>query len=322
MRQHVFGPLGMSHSHPTRAAARMDGAAYGYSRWFGSFWQQTEVPAPTTGMPSSTMYSSANDLGQELLMLLDEGSFEGRRVLQPESVRTMLTPAIRIDESKMYAMGWFTRPLVESVPVGAGGAGLPLLAEHQGEWGNSHTYLAMVPSSRLGVALVINANDTSAPSWLKAIDTNILRILHGQEPVPAVVHEDWLQRYSWVVALVLLLVELMRLWLVLRVLFPKSLQKPGKLRLWTVGLGALALDAFSLWLCFIYAPAKFDTGLAVIVRQFPDVGVMLAPVLGLALIWSLPRTVWLLVWSRSSPPPTDLDRSNSSQMSGRPVPPR
>ncbi|WP_411375718.1 serine hydrolase domain-containing protein [Arthrobacter sp. MPF02] len=87
MRQHVFEPLGMSHSHPTRAAARADGAAYGYSRWFGSFWQQTEVPAPTTGMPSSTMYASANDLGQELLMLLDGGSLDGRIILQPDSVR-------------------------------------------------------------------------------------------------------------------------------------------------------------------------------------------------------------------------------------------
>lgn len=50
-----------------------------------------------------------------------------------------------------------------------------------------------------------------------------------------------------------------------------------------MGLAALALDGFALWLCFIYAPAKSDTNLAVIVLQFPDVGVMLVPVLALAL---------------------------------------
>ncbi|GAB5080423.1 hypothetical protein ARTHROSP310_35700 [Arthrobacter sp. AD-310] len=307
MREHVFGPLDMAHSHPNRAAARADGAAAGYSRWFGSFWRPTEVPAPSTGMPSSTMYSSANDLGRELAMLLGDGSIPGGpRMLQPGSVRTMLTPGVRVDGSKMYAMGWFTRPLEESLPAGSGGArpggsgsGLPLLAEHQGEWGNSHTYLAMVPSSGLGVALVINANDTSAPSRLKSIDTNILRILHGQEPVPAVVHEDWLQRYSWAVALVLLVTELLSLWLALRVLFPRPPGRYGRLRLLSVGVGALVLDAFALWLCLSYAPAKFDTGLEVIIRQFPDVGVMLVPVLGLALLWSLPRTVWLLAWHRS-----------------------
>ena len=305
MRQHVFEPLGMDHSHSTRADARADGAAAGHSLWFGTFWQQTEVPAPTSGMPSSTMYSSANDLGQELIMLLNEGQYRDHRILQPDSVKTMLEPGVQVDGSKMYAMGWFTRPLVESVRPGdqVDERELPLLAEHQGEWGNSHTYLAMVPSSRLGLALVINANDTSAPSRLKAIDTNILRILHGQAPVPAVVQEDWLQRYSWAVSLALLLAELLSLWLSLRVLLRTrgTSAGGGRLRLLAVGLAGLTLDGLALWLCFIYAPAKFDTGLAVIIRQFPDVGVMLVPVLGLALFWAVPRTVWLLLRLRGHP---------------------
>jgi CubicO group peptidase (beta-lactamase class C family) len=299
MRQHVFEPLDMGHSHANRAAARADGAAAGHSLWFGTFWQQTEVPAPTTGMPSSTMYASANDLGRELSMLLDEGQYRDRHILQPGSVRTMLKPGVRVDGSKMYAMGWFTRPLVESVPAAEAGdnASLPLLAEHQGEWGNSHTYLAMVPDSGLGVALVINGNDTAAPSRLKAIDTNILRILHGHSPVPAVVQEDWLQRYSWAVALGLLVAELLSLWLALRVLFRSggAYDGGGRLPLLAVGLAALALDAFALWLCFIYAPARFDTGLLVIIRQFPDVGVSLVPVLGLAIVCAVPRTACMLL---------------------------
>ena len=72
------------------------------------------------------------------------------------------------------------------------------------------------------------------------------------------------------------------------------------------GVLALVLDGFALWLCFIYAPAKFDTNLAVIVRQFPDVGLTLVPVLALAIIWPVPRTLWLLLttWVRpfSHPP--------------------
>ena len=60
------------------------------------------------------------------------------------------------------------------------------------------------------------------------------------------------------------------------------------------GAAALALDGFALWLCLVYAPSRFDTDLAVIVRQFPDVGVSLVPVLALAVVWPVPRTVWLL----------------------------
>jgi CubicO group peptidase (beta-lactamase class C family) len=304
MEQHVFDPLDMDHSHPTRAAARADNAAAGYSLWFGSFWRQTDVPAPTTGMPSTTMYSSAEDLGHELTALLDGGRYAEARILLPESVKTMFEPRVQVDGSKGYAMGWFTRPLVESADPAArpgADADLPLLLEHQGEWANSHTYLAMVPDSRLGVALVINGNDTSAPSRLKAIDTNVLRILHGQAPVPTVVQEDWLQRYSWAVSLALLLAELLSLWLALSLLLRRRAAVRKRWPLGALEVGALALDGFALWLCLIYAPARFDTHLFVIVRQFPDVGVSLVPVLALALLWPIPRTVWLIVKHRTRP---------------------
>lgn len=303
LEEHVFGPLDMVHSHPTRAAAQDDSVAAGYSRWFSSFWLQTDVPAPLAGMPSSTLYASAEDLGNGLAALLDGGRYEGARILEPASVAAMFEPRVQVDGSKGYAMGWFTRPLVESVDPTAETVPeteLPLLLEHQGEWGNSHTYLAMVPASGLGLALVINGNDTAAPSRLKAIDTNILRILHGHSPVPAVIHEDWLQRYSWAVALALLGAEVMSLWLSLRFLL-RGRSAPGRrLAPLAVGTAALALDGFALWLCLAYAPARFDTHLSVIIRQFPDVGVSLVPALALAIIWPIPRTVWLLAQLRAA----------------------
>ncbi|UVJ40542.1 serine hydrolase [Arthrobacter sp. CJ23] len=301
LEQHVFGPLEMTHSHPTRAAALADNAAAGYSLWFGSFWRQTDVPAPTTGMPSSTLYASAEDLGHELTALLDGGRYRDARILQPGSVEAMIEPLVQVEGSKRYAMGWFTRPLVESADPAAPpipDEELPLLLEHQGEWGNSHTYLAMVPSAGLGVALVINGNDTAAPSRLKAIDTNVLRILHGHAPVPAVVFEDWLQRYSWAVAMTLLLAELLSLGLALRFLLRRRATSRKRWIPLACGAAALALDGFALWLCLVYAPARFDTHLFVIIRQFPDVGVSLVPVLVLAILWPIPRTVWLLARMR------------------------
>ncbi|MBO1266644.1 serine hydrolase domain-containing protein [Arthrobacter cavernae] len=304
LEQHVFGPLEMTHTHPTRAAARADNAAAGYSLWFGSFWRQTDVPAPTTGMPSSTLYASAEDLGHQLIALLDGGRYGDTRILQPQSVEAMFEPLVQVEGSKRYAMGWFTRPLFESADPAAQPVPdeeLPLLLEHQGEWGNSHTYLAMVPSAGLGVALVINGNDTAAPSRLKAIDTNLLRILHGQSPVPAVVFEDWLQRYSWAVSLGLLLAELLSLWLVLSVLLRRRAAARKRWAPLVWGAVALALDGFALWLCLSYAPARFDTHLFVIIRQFPDVGVSLVPVLALAILWPIPRTVWLLARLRAGP---------------------
>lgn len=311
LEQHVFGPLEMAHSHSTRAAARADNAAAGYSRWFGSFWLRTDVPVPAAGMPSSTLYASAEDLGHQLTALLDGGQYGDARILQPGSVAAMFEPRVQVDGSKGYAMGWFTRPLFESADPAAPpvpDSALPRLVEHQGEWGNSHTYLAMVPESGLGVALVINGNDTAAPSRLKAIDTNVLRILYGQSPVPAVVFEDWLQRYSWAVAFVLLLAELASLWAALRFLLSRRAAARKRWAPLAWAAVALALDAFALWLCLAYAPARFDTHLFVIIRQFPDVGVSLVPVVALALLWPVPRTVWLLARLRLGSPDTARSR--------------
>ncbi|GAA1114560.1 hypothetical protein GCM10009582_09900 [Arthrobacter flavus] len=301
LEQHVFDPLALDNSHPTRDKARADNAAEGYSLWFGSWWRQTDTPAPTTGMPSSTLYSSAEDLSRQLIALLDDGRYGDTQILQPESIETMFEPRARTSGSTRYAMGWFTRPLVESTDPTAPTPPertLPRLLEHQGEWGNSHTFLAMVPSDGLGLALVINGNDTAAPSRLKAIDSNLLRIIHGQAPVPAVVQEDWLQRSSWAVALGLLLAQLLSLGLTLRLLRRggrAATRTPQTLLAWAAA--ALTLDGFTLWLCLAYAPTQFDTHLFVIIRQFPDVGVSLVPALALAILWPVPRTVWLLLAS-------------------------
>ena len=291
MEENVFGPLAMAHSHTARSAAEADNMAAGHSLWFGSFWRQTDVPAPAAGVPSSTMYASAEDLGRELIALLNKGRTGNGRILRPESVDALLERRTRVDDFTGYAMGWYTLSLSGS--AGPANGALPMV-EHQGEWGNSHTYVAMVPSSGIGFALVINGNDTSAPSRLRAIDANVLRILHGLPPEPAVLEEDWLQRYSWAVALALLLAELLSLFLALAVLRRRSAAARRPWRPLAGAVAALALDAFVLWLCFIYAPARFDTKLPVIVYQFPDVGITLVPALALALTWPFARTIWLL----------------------------
>jgi hypothetical protein len=115
-----------------------------------------------------------------------------------------------------------------------------------------------------------------------------------------VVQEDWLQRYSWAVSIALLLAELLSLWLALRFLVHGRFMAGRPWAPLALGTAALALDGFALWLCLSYAPARFDTHLLVIIRQFPDVGVSLVPVLALAILWPVPRTVWLLAKLRNT----------------------
>ena len=97
-----------------------------------------------------------------------------------------------------------------------------------------------------------------------------------------------------------MLAELLSLWAGLAILFRKR-SHHRRLTL-TFAASALVVDGFALWLCFLYAPARFDTNLVVIIRQFPDVGVFLVPVLALALIWPVPRTAWLFRKARKAAP--------------------
>jgi hypothetical protein len=119
-------------------------------------------------------------------------------------------------------------------------------------------------------------------------------------------------RYSCAAALALLLAELLSLWLALRFLLSRRPALAGNR--WAppaLAAAALALDGFALWLCLIYAPARFDTHLFVIVRQFPDVGVSLVPVLALAILWPVPRTVWLSYGTSLMSSPRRLARKPS-----------
>jgi CubicO group peptidase (beta-lactamase class C family) len=301
VEEQVFAPLGMVHSHTTRTAARADNLATGHALWFSTFWLPTRTPAPTTGMPSISLYASAEDIGRELTALLAGGRYQDRRILRPGSVATLLEPGIRVDAMQEYAMGWFARPLVESVSTTAppaAGAGLPLLLEHQGEWGNTHIYQAMVPDSGLGVALVMNGSDTSAPSRLKAIDRNVLRILHGQAPAPVQLLEDPLQRYGWAAALGLLLAELASLAVSLAVI-RRTRPAAATWRVAVLAAAVLLLDVLIVWLCLVQVPAQFAVPLISIVRQIPDIGITLVPALALAILWPVPRTV--LLFRRRNP---------------------
>lgn len=292
LEQQVFAPLDMAHAHTTRAEAEADGKAAGHSLWYGTFWRQTHVPASTAGMPSTTLYASAEDIGHELAALLNGGRYRDRTVLQPGSVETLLAPAVRVDDVQQYAMGWFARPLAESADPAADsgpGAGLPLLLEHHGEWGNTHIYQGVVPQTGLGVAIVLNASDPNAPSRLKGIDSNVLRILHGQEPVAPRIFEDPLQRYAWAVALALLFAELASLAASLILL--RHPRRP--VLLGGVAVVALAVDAALLWLCLGYVPDRFAVPLVAILRHIPDVGTALVPALVLAVAWPVPRTLLL-----------------------------
>jgi CubicO group peptidase (beta-lactamase class C family) len=116
MQRYVFDPLQMRQATTALADFARKGVLRGH--YVGP--DRVEPAGPrflAVGLPAgSELRASAEDMGNYLIMLLNGGLFHGTRLLQQESVATLLEPAIRFTatmpemgvygEEAAYAMGW------------------------------------------------------------------------------------------------------------------------------------------------------------------------------------------------------------------------
>jgi CubicO group peptidase (beta-lactamase class C family) len=95
VHDHIFAPLGMTHSGfeqplpnsvtPSNGYRASDGKPVGFEIF---------LPAPAGGVSSS-----AADMSRFALALLDGGELDGKRILQPETLAAMWTPQFRANEA-------------------------------------------------------------------------------------------------------------------------------------------------------------------------------------------------------------------------------
>jgi CubicO group peptidase (beta-lactamase class C family) len=300
LADHIYGPLGMTHSHATRDAAHADGLAEGYYAWFGRIWRPTYMTLPRAGGPSATTYSSAEDMGRWVAANLAGGVLGTARILSPSGMGTLHQATARIDDFHGYAMGWQTRPLWEALDPTAGttagdGYRLPLLVEHSGGWPNAHTYVGFVPAQGWGVVLLINAGD-EVTYGLGQVEQNLLRLMAGQDPSVTAPPADAPVSGRYVIVLGLLIAELASLaWAVRVIRRRRARPAPDRSRRATIvfGVVALALDALVVWLYLVYYPDRFDADFLVAIRSAPDAALLVMPALVLALVWAPIRTLML-----------------------------
>ncbi|HVM44902.1 MAG TPA: serine hydrolase domain-containing protein [Candidatus Thermoplasmatota archaeon] len=174
IESHVFAPLGMEHAHATRADAEADGVATGHRYRFGYpvpySWSYTR--AHTGG---GFTYASAGDLAMYAAALLNGGELEGRRVLSAAGVAALHATRVTSpdDATRGYALGWFTGEMDGRRIVYHGGAAPDFLAQ-----------VLLVPEAKLGVVVLMNANDM-LHSRFPNVALSVARMALGGEPEPA-----------------------------------------------------------------------------------------------------------------------------------------
>ncbi len=176
LEDHIFGPLGMAHSHSSRVAARHDDMAVGHLSWFG-----VPIPAPNLSdasgcLASGQLLASAEDMARYLIAHLNGGRCGPAQILSPAGMAELHRPAVdagTLFVKEQYAMGWF----VES-------RGDITLLSHTGMVPDFFTYMALLPEQKRGVVLLLNVDHFTMQLTMAEVGAGLAMLLAGQPPPP------------------------------------------------------------------------------------------------------------------------------------------
>ena len=152
--QSIYQTLGMS-----RTSSRFsdyitrDNRAVGHSKYSGK-WLPDTVRMPDAQAPAASVTSSVNDMAKWLSMLLGEGVFAGRRVLEISALTPVLSPQMRTSATGNYGYGFN----VNTTSAGRRSYG------HSGAFGlGAATAFKIVPSTGLAIVILTNGYPIGVP---------------------------------------------------------------------------------------------------------------------------------------------------------------
>ncbi|WP_407285347.1 serine hydrolase domain-containing protein [Streptomyces sp. BP-8] len=185
----LFGPLRMTHTASVDTTDEMPDHARGYVRAYGTVVPRSHPRWFTAG--GHGVVTTADDLSQWLIAQNNQGvSADGRRIATARTIELTHTPPPASKDSD-YAMGW-----TENRPVGG-----PRMIQHTGQLLTHNSMAALLPDSRIGIAVVTNTGMISgddAPQILQGL----VDLAQGEHPEVA---EPFSMTADWVLAALTLL---------------------------------------------------------------------------------------------------------------------
>ena len=177
VKNHIFGPLEMCHSHTSRDGARRDGLAMGHRFWFGHPVADPDEELAPGSLPSSLLISSAEDLAHYLIAQLSGGRYGGAKVLPPAGIAETQRPAVEANQGVLkghYGMGW----LVDDT-------GPTRVVWHDGVVPDFFAHVALLPERKRGFVLLLNADHFAMVPALGEIGHGVTALLAGRKPAPS-----------------------------------------------------------------------------------------------------------------------------------------
>jgi len=282
IEEHIYSPLEMTHSYTSKAQAEANGMAVGHTYIFGSPRVNADAPYARRHMAAGFLISSAEDLGHYLIAQLNGGRYGEEQVLSPEYVAVMHQPAIETGrEGTSYAFGWY-EVLVEG----------ELSIRHSGNTSNFHSNLALSPTRRWGVAIVMNVTGAAQLAALNEPINEVFRLVSGYEAGQPI--EDPASALLVVEGIVILSAGL---YLVFGTIFYRRHQNKGsQLRLVRHLLIPLGVGLVLVWVILSLVPGIFPSTLSILLVFAPDLAWILLVSAGVILLTMFLR---LVVYLRS-----------------------
>lgn len=277
IEQHIFEPLGMTHSVVV-VGADPPALATGHRPWFGGVRTFAGRDGYRINAPAGGIAASARDMGLYLAMWLSDED----DILSADAKARMLAPSG--EASPLYGLGWSIDPVLGT-------------AYHTGLVPGAETLATLVPSENKAVIVMVNANGGLgfADTWYLIGGTEAQAL--GQ------VHDDngerWGPKGAYLsVALLapMFLLFAVFSWKGRSALRAKRGSRPGKLSLWFPLLAMVGLA----WVLISLLPQAFGGSLATLQLYQPDFAWCLIAAAILAPAWAMFRLA--LAYSRDGDP--------------------
>jgi CubicO group peptidase (beta-lactamase class C family) len=177
IQNHIFNPLGMSHSYTSRAEARQNGLAMGHRHWFSFPFPAPDLPIPHGSLPSGQLISCAEDMAHYLIAHLNGGRYRDVQILSAAGIDELHRGvkeyiAMGISTGK-YGMGWFDIDLGQTKTF-----------SHGGNVPDFSAFMALVPEQKKGIVMLLNADPYGLPPILEEVGMAVTALLAGQQPAP------------------------------------------------------------------------------------------------------------------------------------------
>ena len=217
-----------------------------------------------------------------LLAQSNGGRYHSTSVLSAAGVDELHRPAVSTPKTgTSYAMGWFVGPI----------HGIPAI-HHQGETFNFHANAVLVPESRTGVIVLMNAEnslDLFSAGRMGTIAEGVTSLLEGREPAPR--PSNILSFLAYAALFGLLVLQARAIVRSARALRSGHVRAGRLGPRWRVGV-SLVLSLGWAFLVLVLVPKQLGLPLLTLAQGMPDLAYLLLVSGAVALVWGIARTAW------------------------------